>query len=48
LRELYHRVEDAGATMPGRAGVVIQLDELVNAVDTAAELLDRAPVGPIG
>jgi hypothetical protein len=36
---LYHRVEDACAGRPERAGVVIHLDELVNAVDTAAELL---------
>jgi len=39
LRTLYHRVEDACAGRPERAGVVIHLDELVNAVDTAAELL---------
>jgi len=48
LRELYHRIEEAGAATPERAGVVIQLDELVNAVDTAGELLERAPVGPVG
>jgi len=39
LRTLHHRVEDACAATPERAGVVIHLDELVNAVDTAAELL---------
>jgi uncharacterized membrane protein YccC len=45
LRTLYHRVEDACADVPERAGVVIHLDELVNAVDTAAELVAEAGTG---
>ena len=45
LRALYHRVEEACVEVPERAGAVIQLDELVNAVDTAAELLTDAGPG---
>jgi hypothetical protein len=45
LRELYHRVEDDCASVPERAGLLIHLDEMVNAVDTSAELLDRAQSG---
>ena len=41
LRERYHRVDDATRDTPAWAGVVIHLDELVNAVDTAAELAAR-------
>lgn len=48
LRTLYHRVEDACAGQPERAGVVIQLDELVNAVDTAADLLAGPADGTSG
>jgi uncharacterized membrane protein YccC len=48
LRPLYHRVEDACTDAPDRTGVVIHLDELVNAVDTAAELLAGTGPGPSG
>ena len=48
LRTLHHRVEDACAATPERAGVVIHLDELVNAVDTAAELLAETGAGSPG
>jgi len=46
LRELYHRIEAAEGPGGGRAGLLIQLDELVNAVDTAVGLLDPSPSGP--